>query len=343
MQNKINKIIWFLFLVLLIGLIIYIGYDNLNKKKRENEYVKKIFYMDTYIYIKIYSNNKDKANKILNNVEKIYKEYHELTDKYNSYEGINNLYYLKNNKNNKEYIEIDKRLYEIIKYGKSWYKKSGGLIDISMGDVLDIWKKYRDNKNGIPNYEELQKAKNNIENIVLKDENKIKNNHVNIDLGSIAKGYTTKIVGEYLKKNNINKFLINAGGNVLVGDNFKNKKYTIGIEDPNSKTKDIFKIVTCNNMAVVTSGGYERYYEYEGKKYHHIIDPNTLFPTNYMKSVTVVTDDSALGDILSTTLFLMSVEDGKKFIENYDNVEVIWYTNDDKQVMSKGFKKYIYE
>ena len=334
MQDKINKIIWFIVLILVIIFLFLMIFN-----KRDKEYTKKFFYMDTYIYVKIYTNDNKKANKILKEVENIYDEYHKLTDRYNRYSKIKNIYYIKNNTEKSEYLKIDKKLYDILNY--SLKNNNDGLIDIGMGNVIDIWKNYRDNKNGIPSINELENAKSNEVEIILKD-GKIKNNHPNIDLGCISKGYTTKIVGKYLEKNGIDKYLINAGGNVLVGNGYNNKEYTIGIEDPDNKN-DIFTILKGNNIAVVTSGGYERFYEYDGKRYSHIIDPNTLYPTDYMKSVTVISNDSALSDILSTTLFLMDIEDGKKYINDLDNVEAIWYTNDNKIEYSKGAKKYIYE
>ena len=330
MQKIINKIIWIFAFILMIVFILFMIFN-----KKEKEYTKKFFYMDTYIYVKIYT-NKD-GNKILNDVENIYKEYHELSDRYNSYDNIKNIYYIKNNKEKSKYIQIDKKLYDLIKYGL----KENDLIDIGMGNVIDIWKNYRDNGSGIPTKEELEIAKLNQKDIVLKD-GKILNNHPNIDLGCIAKGYTTKIVGEYLNKKGVNKYLINAGGNVLVGENINNTDYTIGIENPNQKD-DIFTILKGKNISVVTSGGYERFYIYEGKTYSHIINPNTLYPADYMKSVTIISKDSALADLLSTKLFLMNIEDGKTYIDKLDNTEAIWYTNDNKIIYSKGAKKYVYK
>ena len=330
MQKIINKIIWIFAFILMIIFILFMIFN-----KKEKEYTKKFFYMDTYIYVKIYT-NKD-GNKILNDVENIYKEYHELSDRYNSYDNVKNIYYIKNNKEKSKYIQIDKKLYDLIKYGL----KENDLIDIGMGNVIDIWKNYRDNGSGIPTKEELEIAKLNQKDIVLKD-GKILNNHPNIDLGCIAKGYTTKIVGEYLNKKGVNKYLINAGGNVLVGENINNTDYTIGIENPNQKD-DIFTILKGKNISVVTSGGYERFYIYEGKTYSHIINPNSLYPADYMKSVTIISKDSALADLLSTKLFLMNIEDGKKYIDKLDNTEAIWYTNDNKIIYSKGAKKYVYK
>lgn len=317
-------------------ILIYLYTQNIEK-----EYSKSMFYMDTYINIKIYTNDAKKANKALKEAEHIYSEYHKLTDRYNEYKNINNIYTINNNVSKDEYLKIDSKLYELINYSKTLYQKSNGKIDITMGNVIDIWKSYRESKIGVPTYEELKSVDfKNINKIILKKPNLIKNNNLNLDLGCIAKGYTTEKVGEYFKKNKIKKFLINAGGNVLLGEHYNNQKYKVGLENPSNKNKEIYKIVNVKNKAVVTSGGYERYYEYNGIKYHHIINPETLFPSNYMKSVTVITSDSGYADFLSTTLFLMSVEDGIKYVEALNDVEAIWYKNDNTIVTSKGFKKY---
>lgn len=333
---KKNLTIIILSIILLILVIGTLLYNNLKLKTFESN----IFYMDTYINVKIYENDSKKANKALKEVENIFSEYHKLTDKYNSYQGITNLYTINNNVLTHNYLKIDEKLYKLIEYGISLYEKSNGKIDISMGNVIDIWAGYRSSGLGIPTIEELKYVNfNNIKEIELKDNNLIKNNNLNIDLGSIAKGYTTEIAKEYLESIDIDKYIINAGGNVVVGKKNNKDLYKIGLENPNNNG-DIYKVIKTSNKAIVTSGSNERYYEYEGIKYSHIIDPVTLFPTNYMKSVTVVTDDSSYGDFLSTYLFLLSVEDGKKIVESLDNVEAIWYLNDDTYVTSKGFNKY---
>lgn len=335
-MRKLKPIIIIILIVCILLSLSIIFYIYINKEK---EYSKNLFYMDTYIYIKIYEKDKNKANKVLNEIEQIYKEYHQLSDRYNKYDNIKNLYYIHNNTEENEYIKIDSRLYNMIQYGISWYDKSDGLIDISMGNVIDVWKKYRENKNGIPTTEELNTANDNKKDIILKDNNLILNNHANIDLGAISKGYVTNIVKEYLEKNKVNKYLINAGGTVVVGNNYKKTLYKIGLEDPNNNG-DVYKIIKGNNISVVTSGGYERFYEYNGKKYHHIIHPKSLTSPQNMKSVSVICQDSSLGDILSTMLFLMSVEDGKEYIKTLDKVEAIWYTNDNKIITSDGVYKY---
>lgn len=331
MKNKKTILILILFFVILILIL----YNSFKSRIYERNYS----YFDTYINVKIYSNSSKKANEALDEIDKIYSEYHKLTDRYNSYQGITNLYTINNNVLNEEYLKIDKKLYELIEYGINMYKWSNGKVDISMGNVIDIWKGYREAGISIPTIEELKYVNyNNINEIELKD-NKIKNNNLNIDLGSISKGFATKKVGKYLESIGLKKYLINAGGNVLTGESYKKDKYKIGLENPNNQN-DIYKIIKVENEAVVTSGGYLRYYEYNGTKYHHIIDPDTLFPANNVKSVTIITKDSAYADFLSTYLFLLTLEDGKKYVDELDNVEAIWYLNDDTTVTSKGFSKY---
>ncbi len=303
-------------------------------------YTRNLFYMDTYISVKVYTTNKDLAMKALDKAESIYLIYHELTDRFNSYTGINNIYYIKHNSDKTANIILDQKLYDLIKYGVSWYDKSNGIKNINLGNLIDVWKKYRDNASGVPTLNELQNCgSTNIKDIVLLPNNQILNNHPNIDLGSIAKGYTTELVGAYFKSVGLDEYLINAGGNVLVGNNYKNSKYRIGIQDP-VNSSDIYQVVKGNNIAVVTSGGYQRYYEYKGVKYNHIIDPRTLYPANNFASVTVITNNSALGDSLSLVLFVMNLEEGKAYLKQFDNVEAIWHTNDNKIIRSSGFSKY---
>ena len=317
----------------LIIILLFIVYFLFNKKL--SLYSKDLFYMDTYINVKFYSDNKDKANDIMMGIDDIYREYHELTDRYNSYDGISNVYYINHNDSSDSEIVLDSRLYDLIKYAYD-FGKDNYLFDINMGGVIDVWKDYRDRGEGIPSLEELKKA-NKRNDIILLGDNRIKNNHPNIDLGGVSKGYTTQLVSNYLKENGIKYFLINAGGNVSAGDAYKKDFYKIGIQSPDRD--GIVGVLKGTNISVVTSGGYERNYEYNGKVYHHIISPKTLFPSEYMKSVTVVSSDSGLADMLSTTLFLMDVNDALEFLKGYD-AEAIFVMNDNSIVKSEGFSKY---
>lgn len=311
-----------------------------NSSNKKEVYTTNLFYMDTYINIKIYDVDEKTKDLAFDNIDKVYKKYHELSDRYQKYDNVKNIYYINNIDINTE-IEIEKELYDLIDYSVSFCNQSNGLLNIAMGNVIDVWKSYRDGeKEGIPTIDELKDKNISLEDLVLLKNNKIlKKSNISLDLGAFAKGYATEVVGKYLESINIDKYIVNAGGNVKVGNHYDNKKYKIGLEKP-TKESDIYKVVNGNNIAVTTSGSYERFYEYNGESYHHIIDPNTLFPPQYMLSVSVITNDSTYADALDTMLFLMSTLDGLDYVNKLDDVEAIWYTNDGKIIRSEGFKKY---
>lgn len=277
--------------------------------------------MDTIINIKLYNVSESKANEAFNEIEKLYEKYDNLTNFYNENSELSKL-------NKDVNYEMSNELFDLIKIGYEWSLKTDGLLNINIGNLTKIWHDFRENPVDLPNLDNVKIEKLKIEN------NKILNDKVTIDLGSIVKGYVTEKAGNYLESIGIDYYLINAGGNVKAGKSNKGY-YNIGIASPiNNET---FEIVQDENISVVTSGGYERFYEYNGVMYHHIIDPNTLYPANNMKSVTVIGEDSGLCDILSTTLFLMDIDEGKEFIKNYD-VKVIWFTNDNEIIKSDNYE-----
>lgn len=336
----------FISLIVLAALIL-VGLFLLKKimTPKIKEYNKSLNYMDTVIDIKLYSDNEEDAQIIMSEIERIYKYYHELTDRYNAYEGINNIYTINSTTEIKK-LELNKDLYNILDYSKTWYNKSNGLFNVNIGSLTNLWKTYRDNKSGMPSVVELNSISAlDINHIVLYDDYTILTGNVNIDLGGIAKGYATEVVHHYLDSINMENYLINAGGTVLAGKNIDTETFTVGIQDPDNAAsimKDGDKEIKLkiSNAIITSSGGYERFYEFEGVKYHHIIDSKTKMPANYMKSVSVITDDAMLGDVLSTTLFLMSIEDGQEYIKQFDNVEAIWYSNDNQVIKSDGISKY---
>lgn len=309
-----KKIITFLLIFLLCGC------------SNEQMISKNLFYMDTVINVKIYTDKN--TDDVFNYIDNLYKKYENITSFYNEESEL----YKLNNSEEKE-LTISNELYELLELGINWHDKSNGLLNINIGSITSLWHDFREGKVDFPTLEELNKDID-IDNIKLLNSNKIEIDNVNIDLGSIVKGYVTELAGKYLEEQGFDKYIINAGGNVKVGNSNK-ENYTIGIASPNKEGS--IMTIKANNVSVVTSGGYERFFEYNGKIYHHIIDPKTYYPAEYMKSVTVIGKDSGEADALSTILFLMSIEDGKEFIKNYD-IDVIWIDNDDNIIKSEGFR-----
>ncbi len=298
----------------------------------EKEYVKNetsFFVMDTYVNIRIY--NEDKDEVILEEIEELFNYYHCLTDRYDSCKGVINVYDVNNM--DEEYLEIDEELAFLIDYGRQFYDQTDGRLNIMMGDLIDFWKERILADDFIPQKEELLEF--TYQDIELL-ENKISQG-VNLDLGSLAKGYAVKKAGELLEKEGYEKYIINAGGQVLVGESYREDAYRIGIKHPIEDGNLL--IVNGEGVNVSTSGGYERFFEMEGQRFHHIINPKTLFPADYFLSVSVITEDSLLADALTTALFVMSLEEGKKLLSQYD-AEAVWYTKDYQLVRSEGFSQY---
>ena len=334
MIKKLNLIkILILLIIILIPLLIMI----LNNKK---EYYQSYNYFNNDIYIKIYGVKEKKATTIFNKINDIYNEYDILFSKTKYIANVNNLYYILNNNSNLEYIELDSKLYDLINYGKEVYQLTNGVIDISKGAVIDLWDSYLTTKYSIPSTDELNLINTfNIDDIKLED-NKIYNNNVNINLKYIINGYMNYIISNYLKENNINNYMINMGNSIIVGNNINDTKYSIGIEDPDN-FNNIIDIVYANNISLSTVGGYQNNYNWNNKKYNYIVDSKTLTSSNNMKSITVITNNIKNSFVLSNYLYLMTIEDGKEFVNKTDDVEAIWYTNDNKIITSNNIANYL--
>lgn len=319
--------------ILLISLIILTVIATTNYKKYEKNY----FYLDTIINIKINTNLPNhKVEEIFKEIESLYSTYHILADKYNKYDDVINVYYLNELLENDQPIEIEENLSKLINLGIEYYDITNGYINIASANLIDIWKKYIDLKEGIPSAEELNSVNIDITNLTLKDNIYTKKNDLKIDLGSFTKGYVTQLVGNYLESSNINDYIIDAGGNIKVGKPSKKDNYTVGITNP-TDPNNIFTKLNVSNLSIVTSGDYQRYYEYNGIRYNHIINPYTKYPSNYFKSVTVITEDSFIADVYSTYLFLVDLDTGLEVINNTEGIEAIWYIEEDNIVKSNGF------
>lgn len=325
-----KKRIYIVTLVLILISLVLLLID----KNTYKEYSKNYFYMDTYISIKINSTkSKKEMDNIFNDIDYLYSSYHKLTSRYDKYDGIVNVYYLNEILDNNEEIEIDKRLSDIIDIGILYYDKTNGLFNIASGNLTSIWKVFIDNCDELPSNLDVNI---NIDDIVLDGNKYTKYNDVKLDLGAISKGYVTELVGKYLEDNNIDSYIINAGGNVKVGKTYNKDSYVVGITNPDNKN-DIFTKVNVNNLSIVTSGNYQRYCSFNDKIYGHIINPYTKLPSDYMKSVTVISSSSLLADIYSTYLYLLPVEDGMKIVNSTSDIEAIWYIDSDKTVRSDNF------
>jgi thiamine biosynthesis lipoprotein len=165
-----------------------------------------------------------------------------------------------------------------------------------------------------------------------------------VDVGAIAKGYATERAAELLESMGADGYALSFSGNIrTVGKHPDDGLWDIKIRNPLPDATGYATELKLEACAVVTSGGYENFYEVDGVRYHHIIDKDTLMPSEHFASVSIITKDSGLADALSTALFTMSYEDGLALVTSLGGVEVLWITPEGEQHMTDGFKQLITE
>lgn len=249
-----------------------------------------------------------------------------------------------NNASGKNEVVLSPDTFYVVEKGKQYSENSKGIFDITIGPVVKSWNIGTEYA-AIPDKDKLAEAVKLVDytKLILNKEKYsayLEVQGMKVDLGAIAKGYAADEAARILKENGVKHAIINLGGNVMtVGGNLKGSPWRIAIQDPFNPRGEFIGVVTVEDKTVVTSGTYERYFEANGKKYHHILDPFTGYPVeNNLFSVSIITDKSIDGDGLSTTCLLYGLEEGMKLIEKLDNVEAVFITADKKVYASSGLK-----
>lgn len=299
---------------------------------------------DTILYLTAYTNKVGTFNEYFEVMLEEFSHYHQLFDKYNDYEGINNVKTINDNAGIAP-VKVDEELMELLLLSREWYDKSNGAFDITLGPVLRIWHDHREKaeelaKDGLdgdlPTYDELQAASEFVgwQFVELDEENlTVYINHPNasIDVGGVAKGFATEKVAQKLECLGLNSGIINAGGNIrTIGKKPNGEAWSVGIQHPNKGANDpsLDSVRYKEPMSMVTSGDYQRYYMVDGKRYSHIISPFTLQPADHFRSTSINIKNGGLADILSTTMFILPYEEGKKVIEEAGGLG-IWVTEEE--------------
>ena len=232
----------------------------------------------------------------------------------------------------------------LVKRSLDIYKKTDGLFDITIYPLMELWgfptKNYK-----VPSEKEIEEKLKLVgsDKIDFNEETRkisFKNKGMEIDFGGIGKGYITDELVKILTDEKVESAIINLGGNVF---GFRKKPdgslWNIAIRDPNEPDK-YMAAIRLEDSAVITSGGYERYFEENGIIYHHILDPRTGKPSDSgLKSVSIISKDGTLADALSTSLFIMGEEKAVKYWkENGSNFDILLMTKDNRLLVSAGIK-----
>ena len=295
-----------------------------------------IFAMDTYMTLTAYGKNAkkalDEAVDEINNIEQLVST------------GIDSSEVSQINKNGKG--SVSETTGYLIKRSKEIYDSTNGVFDITIYPIMQAWGFPTENYR-VPGKKELKKLRGLMgADHVLYDEKKqevtLNKEGMKIDLGGIAKGYTSSKVMDIFKENGISSAVISLGGNVqTLNGKPDGSDWRVAVENP-ADTGSYIGVLSIKDKAVITSGGYERYFKQDGKTYHHIIDPANGYPANNgLTSVTIVSDDGTLADGLSTSLFIMGPEKAQKYWkEHRDEFDTILVKDDGSILVSEGLAEY---
>lgn len=243
----------------------------------------------------------------------------------------------------KEYVAVSDDTMAVIRKGFAYAELTDGAFDPAIGRLVKLWG-IGTERERVPKPEEIQEALKYVDyrGIKFQDENKVKLDidGMQLDLGGIAKGYAADAVTKIIREKGIKHAIINLGGNVVaLGKKADGAPWKIGIQDPFEPTGTHMGVIEVADQTVVTSGNYERYFIRDGKRYHHIIDPKTGYPSeNGVISATIITDSSIDADALSTSVYVLGLEKGMNLIESMEGVECIIITEEKKVFLSSGLK-----
>ena len=272
-------------------------------------------------------------------------EYHRLYNIYESYDGLRNLKTV-NDQAGIGPVPVDERILSLLQFAQTAWTETGGRVNAAMGSVLALWHDAREqaledpDRAALPDRSALEEAALHTDLSALELDLEagtafLTDPDMALDVGALAKGYAVEQVAAAAPDH----FLISVGGNVCAtGPKPDGTPWTVAVENPDGG--DFLYLLSVEDRSVVTSGDYQRYFELDGVRYHHIIDPDTLEPAAYWRSVTVVADSSAAADCLSTALFTLPQAEGQRLLDQW-GAEALWIGRDGAQVMSPGFSAYL--
>lgn len=273
--------------------------------------------------------------------------YHRLYDIYHTYSGLNNLATV--NRAGGVAVEVDGRILDLLEYGVEMHRLTKGHTNIAMGSVLSLWHEARAAASAgetptLPDAAALSAAAQHtaIEDIVIDRAAgtvRLADPAMRLDVGAVAKGYAVERTAQHLAARGYTDFTLNVGGNIrTVGNTGDGTPWVAGVQNPDLSAKEPYICrVAVSDTALVTSGSYQRFFEADGVRYHHIIDKDTLYPAMGFAAVAVLTPDSGKADALSTALFCMTLAEGRALVAALPDVEALWVATDGTVTYSDGF------
>lgn len=281
-------------------------------------------------------------------VEDTLETYHRLCDIYHEYSGMSNLRTV-NLRAGDEPVAVDGKLLDVLEFGKSVYQETEGRCNIALGAVLSLWHGCRETALAggeavLPGDGALREAARhcNIDDLVLDRAAGtvfLSDGAMSVDLGAVAKGYAVEQAARALEEAGYSGYALSVGGNVrTLGPKGDGTPWIAGVQDPDTDSGSAYVLrLSLTDASLVTSGSYQRFYEVDGVRYHHIISPDTLYPENEFLSVSILCADSAWADALSTAVFTMDFSSGFDYVNQMEGVEACWILAGGETVCTDGF------
>lgn len=245
-----------------------------------------------------------------------------------------------------QWVEVSEETLDVIAEGIRFGELTNGTFDITIGPLLALWG-FGDSRHNqrVPSEEELAEALAHVDytRVELDRDNllvRIPEGFI-LDLGGIAKGFAVDQGAETLRAAKIKHALVNAGGDIsAIGTRQDGNLWRVGIQDPR-ETSEILAIVQVRDKAIVTSGDYQRYFEQDGVRFHHIIDPFTGYPADGLTSVSVVAPTAREADAYSTAFFVLGLEASKELVERLPEIETVIVDETGEIWVSSGLREVI--
>lgn len=329
---------------------------------------------DTVTTLIAYCDSQEEFDALAGQIHSDLLEYHQLYDIYHEYEGVNNLYTVNANAGIAP-VPVDEKILAMLEEAVELHDLTGGKMNVALGSVLSLWHETRAVADEAKATLQEQQAASGGDaarpddlevDVALPDPDVLAqaNAHTAIgglvidraagtvylsdpgmllDVGSCGKGYACEMAAQAAAAQGADSFLLSVGGNLRgVGTKPGGVQWTGGVQDPTQPDASAYlQAVYVSDMALVTSGDYQRYFMMDGVRYHHLIDPDTLQPAAYFRSVSILCPDSGLADCLSTGVFCMTLEEGQALIESLDGVEAFWVLADGSTAQSSGWAEHV--
>jgi thiamine biosynthesis lipoprotein len=240
-------------------------------------------------------------------------------------------------------VAVSAEVREVLRLAAQVGDWTGGKFDVTFAALSDLWRFDQDMDGRIPDDAAIAARLRHVDYTTVRvDEDAgtafIEREGVRVSLGGIGKGYAVDRAAEILKSGGVRDFMIQAGGDLYVAGRRGDRAWRAGIRDPRGSPETIFAAIDLSDATFSTSGDYERAFLRDGRRYHHILDPDTGRPATRSRSATIVARSAALADALSTGVFILGSEEGMALIERLPDVEGVIVTAANEVAISSGLR-----